>query len=207
MAKASKRRRPGAGRPPAGPISGKVSTFSTRITAETRDALETERKASGQSISQIAERLLNTGLAQVREQQTIAPTRALRFLVGRLADASSIKPGARRFEWYEDRFTFEAFRVALMILLEQLRPKNSDLEKELIDGNEPWREMWREILASPETLGRSKFLEIWDHLQRVKPTTVTEAMSFTNEASAIAWSRYSYTIDDVRRDLFGEKKS
>ena len=39
-----KKRAPGGGRKPAGDIHGKSSTLSTRITAETRQALETEAR-------------------------------------------------------------------------------------------------------------------------------------------------------------------
>lgn len=216
MAKQPKK---GAGRPPAGPIAGKVSIFSTRITAETRGAIETEAKASGQSISQVAERLIRMGLAQIHEQQTVAPTRALRFLLGQLADNCSIKPGKKRFEWYEDRFTFDAFRLAVQMFLDPLRPIQSDLESQLNTGSLPSHDMWRGILGSPEELARSVVLGLWGHLERVQPTTSEQAMALqrrvrdlaaTNEADAIAWSRYSYTLEDARRDLdlhFGEKKS
>jgi hypothetical protein len=218
MIRAHKRRKKGVGRPPQGPIAGKVAIFSTRITAQTRGALETEAKASRQSISQAAERLIRMGLAQIHEQQTVAPTRALRFLLGQLADDCSIKPGTRRFEWYEDRFTFDAFRLAVSMFLEPLRPTQSALETQLNDGSLPSPDMWRGILGSPEELARSVVLGLWGHLQRVQPTTIAQAMSLQrrvrdladiDETDAIAWSRYSYTLEDVRRDLdlhFGEKK-
>ena len=56
-----RKRAPGGGRKPAGPISGKLSIFSTRITHETRVALEAEAGMTGQSISQVAEQLINLG--------------------------------------------------------------------------------------------------------------------------------------------------
>jgi hypothetical protein len=219
MAKSRRVRKKGPGRPPAGPIAGKVSIFSTRITAQTRGALETEARASGQSISQTAERLIRIGLAQIREQQTVAPTRALRFLLGQLADDCSIKPGIKRFEWYEDRFSFDAFRLAVQMFLEPLRPTQSNLETQLNEGSLPSPDMWRGILGSPEELARSVVLGLWGHLERVQPTTSAQAMSLQrrvrdladmDEADAIVWSRYTYTLEDVRRDLdlhFGEKKS
>ena len=43
------------GRPPQGPKSGKGHVLTTRITAETRAALEAEAERTGRSISQVAE--------------------------------------------------------------------------------------------------------------------------------------------------------
>jgi hypothetical protein len=43
------------GRPPKGPKSGKGATLATRITAETRAAIEAEAEHTGRSISQVTE--------------------------------------------------------------------------------------------------------------------------------------------------------
>ena len=43
------------GRPPRGPISGKSSTLATRITPETRRALDEEAVRTGRSVSQVVE--------------------------------------------------------------------------------------------------------------------------------------------------------
>lgn len=43
------------GRPPQGPKSGKGATLATRITAETRQAIEAEAERTGRSISQVVE--------------------------------------------------------------------------------------------------------------------------------------------------------
>lgn len=43
------------GRPPKGPISGKRATVATRITIETRRALDAEAERTGRSVSQVAE--------------------------------------------------------------------------------------------------------------------------------------------------------
>lgn len=53
-----RKRAPGGGRKPRGPFSGKLTTFSTRITKETRTLLDADARASGQSVSQAAERIL-----------------------------------------------------------------------------------------------------------------------------------------------------
>ena len=43
------------GRPPKGPKAGKTATLATRITAETRAAIEAEAERTGRSISQVTE--------------------------------------------------------------------------------------------------------------------------------------------------------
>ena len=72
------------GRKPKGEFSGKLSNFSTRIQPETRKALEREAKASGKSISQLAELLLVEGLAQ-RKQPEDKALKALCFLISEIA--------------------------------------------------------------------------------------------------------------------------
>lgn len=53
MSETTEKRRPGAR--PKGPKSGKGATMATRITAETRAALEAEAERTGRSLSQVAE--------------------------------------------------------------------------------------------------------------------------------------------------------
>lgn len=49
------------GRPPKGPMQGKGFNFATRVTAETRAALEAEAQRTGRSMSQVAELWLERG--------------------------------------------------------------------------------------------------------------------------------------------------
>src|SRR5262245_13762442 len=73
------------GRTPKGEFADKLSNFSTRIRPETRKLLEHEAKVTGQSISQLAERLLVDGLAKRRENGRDKAMRALCFLIGETA--------------------------------------------------------------------------------------------------------------------------
>jgi hypothetical protein len=139
MAKVRKRK-PGGGRKPRGPIHGKTETFSTRISAETRGALERESNRTGQSISQVAERLLILGLEERRKRSSTRPLRALCFLVEQLA----ARAGSHRFidpleilrappqeaqamrekmdKWRTDPFCYRSFRIAVGIVLDALEP-------------------------------------------------------------------------------------
>jgi hypothetical protein len=118
------KRAPGGGRKPAGPISGKLSNFSTRITQETRAALDAEAKAAGQSVSQIAERLIRAGLAAEREHDR--PIRALCFVIAELA-SNIVGPRLKHsdhalYDWRSDPFFYRAFKIAVGQLLDALEP-------------------------------------------------------------------------------------
>src|SRR5262245_47348861 len=58
------KRAPGGGRKPQGEIKGKSATFATRITPETRAALDRSAKRNGRSLSQEVEILLNRALGR-----------------------------------------------------------------------------------------------------------------------------------------------
>lgn len=211
MAAAKRKRRPGGGRKALGPISGKSSNFSTRITSKTRADIEAEAQAAGLSISQAAERILQTGIEAIRERQTVGATKALRFLVGQLADDCSVKPGSKRLEWNEDAFIFEAFKQSLIMLLDEIRPRGSDVERLLSSENDiPFTEAWRAVLSSPEQLAKHAFLGLWQDLHRIDRTDVerSESELGMDPRTAGIWVRYANTLADVRRDLgIGEKKS
>ena len=130
-----RKRRSGGGRKPRGPIPNKTENFSTRISPDTRAALELEARRTGQSISQAAEVLLRIGLEERKGEQSNRPLRALFFLIEQLAEATA-SSGAyfggtkntgenAQFEknsWRTDRYKFEAFKAAVVQLLSFLTP-------------------------------------------------------------------------------------
>jgi hypothetical protein len=196
----ARKRKPGAGRPPTGPLFGKSAAFTTRITPETREALKSEAAASGLSVSQIAEQLLRVGLAQIRERQTPAPTRALAYLISRLADDCSIQPGNKQYLWHQDSFAFEALEQATAMLLNTLRPKTSEIKTDLSSGAIP--PIWNALLSSPETLATTRFLGLCEQLNSIERISAADAEQFTSSKNAaLAWSRHSYAINDAKRDL------
>src|SRR5262249_49197238 len=116
------------GRTPKGEFADKLSNFSTRIQPQTRKALEKEAKAAGQSISQLAERLLITGLAERRERDKDRAMRALCFLITQLAH-HIVGPHVRKegsevavFDWRSDPFFYRAFKLSVGQLLDALEP-------------------------------------------------------------------------------------
>jgi hypothetical protein len=198
-------RKSNAGRKAQGPITGKTSTFSTRITDETRGALEAEAEASGQSISQVAERLLQLGLQTRRERELDDPIRALGFLMEWLADhCRGVTEDKRLCDWNNDPSVFEAFRVSLNKLLHQIRPPgkiDSSLEGPLVG-------------QPPAARGEDAFRNIWSTLVHAEPSSPGDVRSRRQRHSlrpvpsemVAGISRASYAWSDARRALKIEAK-
>src|SRR5215831_974877 len=116
-----RKRAPGAGRKPKGEFAGKLANFSTRIQLETRRALEAEAAATGLSISQLAEKLLKTGLAERRQGEKDRKIRALCFLITQLAHhivgvhAINDEKKYERplYDWRSIPFFYRAFKIAV----------------------------------------------------------------------------------------------
>jgi len=118
-------RRKRAGRPRF-TESGKGSYFSTRISQRTRDLLEAEAKRHRESLSTVAEHLLQIGLeekAERRKRKKKGPLRALCFLLDRLTeDISGPHVQDPKYFWYLNPYMFQAFRTAVLHLLDALKP-------------------------------------------------------------------------------------
>jgi hypothetical protein len=193
---APKKRRPGGGRKPT---LNKVSTFSTRITAETRHALEVEAKKSGMSISQLAETLMAGKLKEQRDKDIGSPIQALTFLVESIAQLSkSSAEGGRICEWNSDPTVFEIFRIALEKLLDRLKPPgeiDSSIEGPLIG-------------KTPEQEAESIVRSIWSELHSAEALNSTELNKLfahrgwrTAQQNVVAIAASSYTAAKVRKAL------
>jgi hypothetical protein len=115
----AKKRAPGGGRKPAGDIHGKRAWFSTRITTETRAALEAEATACGKSVSQVAEALLIEAIATRREVSLSDPLEAFAYLVAQLEEVTC--HGLDR-DWRTDPFMFRAFKLAIGKFMDGIAP-------------------------------------------------------------------------------------
>jgi hypothetical protein len=214
-----RKRAPGAGRKPAGPISGKLSNFSTRITHDTRVGLEAEAAMSRQSISQVAEQMIALGLATKREREQPSPTQAICFLVGQLADSCSALFGDKKFSWNTDAFAFDAFAFTMRLLLERLRPSDSELSRHLREGKDV-DELDREMFASPESWAKHQFYRLWDELMGIQhslPVELPTEEQWETNIKKVASSpvnkvifmkgdirkifQYAFILEKVRRDL------
>lgn len=116
-------RRKGAGRKPTG--RAKVAML-IRMAPDVRARLERAAELSEQSLSAAAEELLNYALRSAAQPDQ--QTRALCFLVASItafARALEAKKSGHEFDWHGSRFDFEAFKHALIEILDHVAPAGS----------------------------------------------------------------------------------
>ena len=205
-------RRSKAGRKARGPISGKRANFSTRISVQTRQAMEAEAAASGWSISQAAEKLLELGIETRRERELNDATKALNYLIGRLADEVRLAAPEKIFEWNADAFICDALGIAIGLLIQELRrPLKASAIQKLFTGADGVHPLYREVLASPEAWAKHAFLSVWGELTTVPIETISDRKNlmgeFFDKRTDGAWSQRTYDLDRARRALgFKEDK-
>jgi hypothetical protein len=116
-------RRKGAGRPRFAK-TGKTEFFSTRITPKTRDLLEAEAHRRRESVSSVAEDLLQLGLEEMAAIRNPQPLKALLFLVEMLRIPDYYGDHLDdSYSWQSNPYMFVAFRAAVTSLLDVLRPR------------------------------------------------------------------------------------
>jgi len=108
--KMPRKRAPGAGRKPRGEFKGKTMTLTTRITPETRAALERAAKKSSRSLSQEVEHRLN---ASIRKDYAHNRHPHIRALAEAIAMLTFWLEGRTQKHWNDDPFTAEALRRAI----------------------------------------------------------------------------------------------
>src|SRR5215470_5538220 len=95
------KRASGGGRKPQGGLTGKVETFTTRITAETKFALEQAAAQSGRSVSSEAEHRLRNSLHKpsgAMASHNVALAHAIALLAERIERET-------KGNWRRDSFT------------------------------------------------------------------------------------------------------
>jgi len=113
----AKKRAPGAGRKPRGDYKGKSATLTTRITPETRAAMDRAAQKSGRSLSQEVERRLIDSVRNERNRRS--DVRALAEAVAIVAEKVEIATGK---QWLQDAFTGEALRRGIEVLVRHFAP-------------------------------------------------------------------------------------
>jgi hypothetical protein len=113
----AKKRAPGAGRKPRGEFKGKSATLTTRITPETRAAMQRAAQKSDLSLSQEVERRLNDSV--LNERNRTSDVRALAEAIAIVAEKVEIATGKR---WLQDAFTGEALRHGIEVLVRHFAP-------------------------------------------------------------------------------------
>ena len=114
--KRARKRAPGAGRKPRGDYSGKTDTFTTRITPDTRRALERAAAAKRRSLSQEVEHRLRLSLHRPSGK---VHNRALGHAITMLADRIERET---QEDWRRDAFTGLALCYAVEMFLQHFAP-------------------------------------------------------------------------------------
>ena len=115
----AKKRAPGAGRKPRGEFRGKTATLTTRITPETRAALDRAAQKSGRSLSQEVEHRLDLSIRRDRDLNHQRHIRALAEAIALLTQQVERATGKC---WRDDPFTGEALRHAIEFLISHYAP-------------------------------------------------------------------------------------
>jgi hypothetical protein len=110
----AKKRAPGAGRKPRGEFKGKTATLTTRITSETRAALDRAARKSSRSLSQEVEHRLNGSIRRDRDHNRHRHVRGLAETIATLTDWVE---EATQKRWIDDPFTAEALRRGIEFLV------------------------------------------------------------------------------------------
>jgi len=118
----AKKRAHGAGRKPSGEFKGKSAMLTTRITPETRAAMERAAQKSGRSLSQEVERRLNDSVRYERNRRS--DVRTLAELVAIIAEKVEIATGKN---WLQDAFTGEALRHGIEVLVRHFAPHGAQV--------------------------------------------------------------------------------
>jgi hypothetical protein len=200
------------GRKPKGEFSGKLATFSTRIQPDTRKALEREAQATGQSISQVAERLIAAGLARGKKSEKDKAVRGLCFLIGQIAHRVS---GIEQQDfpasgWRSSPFFYQAFKLTVAKVLDALAPKGEIKPPKLtpVDIPENDTENFAEFARTFETpearadhtakliLGMLETIPQWSQEEREAQRQYLSSMG----VSASLWADF-YGMPEAAKDL------
>ena len=195
---AAKKRAPGGGRKPVGD-KAKAANFSTRITPDTRAQLDAVAAATGKSVSQVAERMLQLGLDVASERQIDDPIRALAHLLRLLSrHCNYVYPDEWR-EWHSDPFAFDAFARAIQMLLEQIRPAGEI--KAPGEMTYPGIPTWPTSQKQAEVAAATVWREVTTEAP-MSPTEIRERVNKRGPVHEMAEQR-GFRLDDWPEDLIG----
>jgi hypothetical protein len=115
------------GRKPRGEYTGKSVVFSTRLRADTKEALANAAKRSGRSLSQEAEHRLRRSFDEDRdliERFGGRKNYGLLRLIGSCLDAN-FNPNDPEATWLDDPYVFDQTLQAVVAALQAFRPKGN----------------------------------------------------------------------------------
>ncbi len=206
------KRKPGAGRKPAGPFAHNTAQLSIRMPDDLRAELERAAGKKGWSLTQELLWRLRSSYRTEREQARRPPaSRAISFLISELAERIGF---FRLSEWHRFPLAFRAFRLAVAKVLAALEPRTSDADLTLnpfalfVEGH---RQLFGDEIAAayetPESYADFIANGLIHDLLRGNPQIQAVLRNMRNDPApelrdlAAAYLDMMYGVADARRDL------
>jgi hypothetical protein len=212
---AKRQRAPGGGRKKGS--TPRQPPMSIRLPADLRDQLQVAanraKSGKGRKLSSEIIARLRRDIDREKEDQREPTTWALNYLISELTRKTILaSPSGQRFDWHNDSFVSDSFRLAVSMLLEQLRPQDSAVKTAFSDADGMIHPLYRDVLASPESWAKVAFLDVWRDLTTQRPQPRAEMKRILDahydENADGEWADYTIDLDRVRRTLgFKENKS
>jgi hypothetical protein len=178
-----RKRAPGGGRKPRGEFSNKRAQLATRVTIETRKALDAAARKSGFSLSQEIEHRLRDSLMGTDKADRDPATAALSHLITRSAETISV---ISKRPWNGNRWCIDALKFAVIKLLDQIPASESDQPAHL-------------DVFTAEQLGASLALGLFRNVEQANPDDDVAA-SYPAEFRPTV-DKAVHVLSIVRRDL------
>ncbi len=123
------------GRKPRGNYKQKTHVFSTRITADLRDALGSAAIESKHSLSQEVEQRLRRSFLNDREIMSVFGNRRNYAVLRMISSLMEMirNPAAPDIDWLDDPYSFDQLLKAISMVLEELRPPGDRVPPHLAD--------------------------------------------------------------------------
>jgi hypothetical protein len=179
MTMTNKKRAPGGGRKPKGPIGSNGAWLQARITDELRANLEQAAAASGRSLSQEAQVRLKESFdlpAELQRHWGTAEVRALAQLVSRVVSSTHSAVGATPFQeagdlaWHRNPFTHAAASAAIATILARYKPEGLIEVPPKVEERAGWVPAEQaEAVTSPEGVGQASALGLLHHMTIMEP--------------------------------------
>jgi hypothetical protein len=172
--------------------------LTTRITPELRAGLEREARRSGRSLSQEIESRLTNSLNAQKEKFGNPRNKALALLVSKLARGVEEITGR---SWRHDRFTHDALRSAVNVLLGELAPMGeaqvSDRVMDLISHLSKTAPQHANQFRQPDGVGASCAFGLLGELRNAEFPPLGHAANvfYANEFFELPHARKALEID------------
>jgi hypothetical protein len=204
MTKKGRKRAPGGGHKPKGPISKNAGWLQARITEDLRARLEQEAAQNGRSLSQEAQvRLKESFDAPAKLQAEWGPPhiKALAQLVSRVARSVEGCVGdpfgseSEALGWHRNAFTHAAISAAVTALLAHYKPDGPvEIPEDIRKSTEWMAEEQAAHQRTPEGVGLMCALGVLQRVAYQEPPPL-------NPSAGTHYAEGYYVFPQIRRDL------